>query len=110
MFFGCCARGSGWVCAVVRLLGSAPVSLSLSLTRALPCKHPPKHPPPTHAPQTPQLLALELLILLLEAPSDDSVEVAVDFLKVRAVEGASEGTGGARCRHQRAPQRPTHLH
>ena len=71
---------------------------------------PPKHPPPTHAPQTPQLLALELLILLLEAPSDDSVEVAVDFLKVRAVEGASEGTGGARCRHQRAPQRPTHLH
>jgi pre-mRNA-splicing factor CWC22 len=38
-----------------------------------------------------ELVALELLTLLLEDPSDDSVEVAVGFIKVR---GGGRGRGG----------------
>ncbi len=34
-----------------------------------------------------ELVALELLTLLLEEPTDDSVEVAVGFAKVRMVGG-----------------------
>ena len=41
----------------------------------------------------PQVLALEMLILLLENPSDDSVEMAVDFCK--EVRGHERGWGGA---------------
>jgi hypothetical protein len=41
------------------------------------------------------VLALEMLILLLENPSDDSVEMAVDFCK--EVRGHERGWGGAWC-------------
>ena len=34
-----------------------------------------------------ELVALELLMLLLEDPSDDSVEVGVGFIKVKGVCG-----------------------
>lgn len=47
---------------------------SLRPLTAPPCPRPPPCPPS-------QVLALEMLILLLENPSDDSVEMAVDFCK-----------------------------
>ena len=44
-----------------------------------------------------ELVALELLTLLLEDPTDDSVEVAIGFLKVGG-EGGEEEEGGGRGR------------
>lgn len=42
-----------------------------------------------------ELVALELLTLLLEEPSDDSVEIAVGFIKV-CLHGEGEG-GDSEC-------------
>lgn len=43
-----------------------------------------------------QVLALEILILLLENPSDDSVEMAVEFAKEVGVECCKGEGGGGR--------------
>ena len=50
-----------------------------------------------------ELLPLEVLMLLLEEPSSDSVEVAVDFVKQARATPEREGGGGGGAR---PPARP----
>lgn len=55
----------------------------------------PALPNPSAAQVVHELLPLEILLLLLESPSDDSVEVAVDFVK--EVRGLFRTSLGKRC-------------